>query len=377
MADTKLKQNHEPLIHITKRDDVGFAKSAIVHLIGIVIALLLSSLLIIAVTGQNPLALFKSMFEGVIGTPIANSGINKKYVESLHIVAILLCISLAVTPAFKMKFWNIGAEGQVLMGCLASAYCMIEFGGKIDNTALLLLMVATSVLIGAIWAVIPAICKAYWNTNETLFTLMMNYVAMTLVSYFIMVKDKSGRSDLGIINERTGYGYLPNLFERNYIFNILIVTAVTILMFVYLKYSKQGYEISVVGESENTARYIGINVKQVIIRTVAISGAICGLVGFMIIAGDKHSIKDDIVGGQGFTAIMVSWMAGFNPIVMIPVSMLIVFLSVGSKFATSAFKLDNSIGDILTAIVIFSIIACEFFIRYKVNFRKSWKEGKK
>ena len=377
MADTKLKQNHEPLIHITKRDDVGFAKSAIVHLIGIVIALLLSSLLIIAVTGQNPLALFKSMFEGVIGTPIANSGINKKYVESLHIVAILLCISLAVTPAFKMKFWNIGAEGQVLMGCLASAYCMIEFGGKMDNTALLLLMVATSVLIGAIWAVIPAICKAYWNTNETLFTLMMNYVAMTLVSYFIMVKDKSGRSDLGIINERTGYGYLPNLFERNYIFNILIVTAVTILMFVYLKYSKQGYEISVVGESENTARYIGINVKQVIIRTVAISGAICGLVGFMIIAGDKHSIKDDIVGGQGFTAIMVSWMAGFNPIVMIPVSMLIVFLSVGSKFATSAFKLDNSIGDILTAIVIFSIIACEFFIRYKVNFRKSWKEGKK
>ena len=377
MADTKLKQNHEPLIHITKRDDVGFAKSAIVHLIGIVIALLLSSLLIIAVTGQNPLALFKSMFEGVIGTPIANSGINKKYVESLHIVAILLCISLAVTPAFKMKFWNIGAEGQVLMGCLASAYCMIEFGGKMDNTALLLLMVATSVLIGAIWAVIPAICKAYWNTNETLFTLMMNYVAMTLVSYFIMVKDKSGRSDLGIINERTSYGYLPNLFERNYIFNILIVTAVTILMFVYLKYSKQGYEISVVGESENTARYIGINVKQVIIRTVAISGAICGLVGFMIIAGDKHSIKDDIVGGQGFTAIMVSWMAGFNPIVMIPVSMLIVFLSVGSKFATSAFKLDNSIGDILTAIVIFSIIACEFFIRYKVNFRKSWKEGKK
>ncbi|MBE6808046.1 MAG: ABC transporter permease [Ruminococcaceae bacterium] len=376
MTDTKLKQNHEPLIHITKRDDSGFWKSALVHLIGIVIALMLSSLLIIAVTGQNPMALFKSMYEGVIGTPIANSGINKKYVESLHIVAILLCISLAVTPAFKMKFWNIGAEGQVLMGCLASAYCMIEFGGKMDNTVLLLVMLAASILVGAIWAVIPAICKAFWNTNETLFTLMMNYVAMTLVSYFIMVKDKSGRSDLGIINERTGYGYLPNLFERNYIFNIIIVAAVTVLMFIYLKYSKQGYEISVVGESENTARYIGINVKKVIIRTVAISGAICGLVGFMIIAGDKHSIKDDIVGGQGFTAIMVSWMAGFNPIVMIPVSMLIVFLSVGSKFATSAFKLDNSIGDILTAIVIFSIIACEFFIRYKVNFRKSVKGDK-
>ncbi len=374
MADIKTKQTREPLIHITKRDDVSFSKSILIHLLGIVVALVLSSLLIVAVTGQNPIELFKAMYEGVIGTSAANMGINKKYMESIHIAAILLCISLAVTPAFKMKFWNIGAEGQVLMGCLASAYCMLEFGGRIDNTALLIIMLITSIVIGAIWAVIPAICKALWNTNETLFTLMMNYVAMTLVSYFIMLKDKSGRSDLGILNERTGYGYLPDLFGRNYIFNILIVTGVIIFMFIYLKYSKQGYEISVVGESENTARYIGINVKKVIIRTVAISGAICGLVGFMIIAGDKHSIKPDIVGGQGFTAIMVSWMAKFNPIVMIPVAMLIVFLSVGSKFATSAFKLDNSIGDILTAIVIFSIIACEFFTRYKVNFRKSGKE---
>lgn len=376
MAEKRIKHNREPLIHITKRDDVGFAKSALIHFMGIVIALILSALLILAVTGSNPVQLFRSMYEGVIGTPIANSGINKKYMESIHIAAILLCISLAVTPAFKMKFWNIGAEGQVLMGCLTSAYCMLEFGGKMDNTVLLILMAVLSIVIGAVWAAIPAIFKAFWNTNETLFTLMMNYVAMILVSYFIMVKDKSGRSDLGIINERTGYGYLPSLFERNYIFNIIIVTGVTVFMFIYLKYSKQGYEISVVGESENTARYIGINVKKVYLRTVAISGAICGLVGFMIVAGDKHSINSSIVGGQGFTAIMVSWMAKFNPLLMIPVSMLIVFLSVGSKFATSAFRIDNSIGDILTAIVIFSIIACEFFTRYKINFRSSKKGGR-
>lgn len=375
MAEIRTKQPKEPLIHITKRDDMSFGKSALVHFVGILIAVVLSALLIVAVTGQNPLELFKAMYEGVIGTSAANIGINKKYTESIHIAAILLCISLAVTPAFKMKFWNIGAEGQVLMGCLTSAFCMLEFGGRVDNTVLLIMMIVSSILMGAIWAIIPAICKAYWNTNETLFTLMMNYVAMTLVSYFIMVKDRSGRSDLGILNERTGYGYLPELFGRNYLFNIVIVVGVVIFMYVYLKYSKQGYEISVVGESENTARYIGINVKKVIIRTVAISGAICGLVGFMIVAGDKHSIKSAIVGGQGFTAIMVSWMAKFNPIIMIPVSMLIVFLSVGSKFATSAFKVDNSIGDILTAIVIFSIIACEFFTRYKINFRKNKKEG--
>ncbi len=369
MADLSVKHNREPLIHITKRDDVSFFKSAIIHLIGIFVALIISSLIILAVTGSNPIDLFKSMYEGVIGTPIANMGINKKYVESLHIAAILLCISLAVTPAFKMKFWNIGAEGQVLMGCLTSAYCMIQFGGKVDNGVLIIMMFLLSMLVGAIWAAVPAVCKALWNTNETLFTLMMNYVAMTLVSYFIMLKDRSGRSDLGIINERTEVGYLPNVFDRNYIFNILIIVLITLFMFVYLKYSKHGYEISVVGESQNTARYIGINVKKVIIRTVAISGAVCGIVGFMIVAGDKHSIKPDIVGGQGFTAIMVSWLSNFNPIIMIPVSILIMFLSVGSKYATSAFRIDNSIGDILTAIVIFSIIACEFFIRYKVNIR--------
>ena len=371
MAEKGVKTAREPLIHITRRDDVGLAKSALIHLIGIIIALIIGSLLIILITGLKPNDVYKSMFEGVFGTSIANSGINKKYVESLHAAAILLCISIAVTPAFKMRFWNIGAEGQVLVGCLASAYCMLEFGGKVDNTLLLIIMFASSIVFGAIWALIPAVCKAYWNTNETLFTLMMNYVAMILVTYFIMVKDRSGRSDLGILNERTGDGYLPQLFGRNYFFNILIVTVITVLMFIYLKYSKQGYEISVVGESEKTARYIGINVKKVIMRTVALSGAICGLVGFMIVAGDKHSIKSSIVENQGFTAIMVSWMSRFNPIIMIFVSMLLIFLNVGSKYATSAYRVDNSIGDILTAIVIFSIIACEFFIRYKVNFRKS------
>lgn len=371
MSKTKIKQSpREPLFHISKRNDVTLTGSILIHGLGILIALILSSLLIILVTGSKPLDLFKAMYEGVVGTPIANSGINKQYMESIHKMAILLAISLAVTPAFKMKFWNIGAEGQVLIGCLVSAFCMLEFGGRIENNALLVIMVLASIVGGAIWAVIPAICKAFWNTNETLFTLMMNYVAMTLVSYFIMVKDRSGRSDLGIINERTGFGYLPNLFGRNYMFNIVIILALVVIMFIYLRYSKQGYEISVVGESENTARYIGINVKKVIIRTVALSGAICGLVGFMIVAGDKHSINSSIVGGQGFTAIMVSWMSKFNPLIMIPVSALIIFLSVGSKSATSAFRIDNSVGDILTAIVIFSIIACEFFTQYKINFRK-------
>lgn len=363
MSKTKAKMHREPFIHISKRDHLTLTQSIGVHLLGVLVALLVCGMFLVLFTGISPLDVYVKMFQGTFGGEVTR-------MQSIHRAAILLCISLAVTPAFKMKFWNIGAEGQVLMGGLAAAYCMINFAGTLDNTFLIVIMFIVSVATGMVWALIPAICKAYWNTNETLFTLMMNYVAMTLVSLFVVTHDRSGRSDLGIINERTEIGYLPRLFGKPYLFNILIVVLVLIAVFIYLKYSKQGYEISVVGESENTARYVGINVKKVIIRTLAISGAICGLTGLMIVAGDQYGLKENIVGGQGFTAIMVSWMAKFNPLTMVLVSVLIVFLGDGGKSATSALGADNSIGDVLTAIVIFFIIGIEFFTRYKINFRK-------
>ena len=363
MKKIKNSIHREPLFHITKRDDMGVFKSVLVHAVGLIFGMLICGVLIMAFTGMSPVDVYVKMWQGTFGGEVTR-------IKALHHTAILLAISLAVTPAFKMKFWNIGAEGQVLMGSLAGAFCMLEFGNQLSEPILLLVMFLVSMLAGVIWAVIPAIFKAYWNTNETLFTLMMNYVATTLVGYFIMVKDRSGRSDLGIINERTGYGYFPKLFGKDYYFNILIVVLFTILAFFYLKYSKQGYEISVVGESQNTAKYIGINVKKVFVRTLAISGAICGITGLMLVAGSPTpSINEGIVGGQGFTAILVSWMSKFNPILMVFVSLLITFLSDGGASATDALKIDSSIGEVLTAIIIFCLIGCEFFTRYKINFR--------
>jgi len=150
--------------------------------------------------------------------------------------------------------------------------------------------------------------------------------------------------------------------------------ALTIAMYVYLKYSKHGYEISVVGESQNTARYIGINVKKVIIRTMALSGALCGIAGFLLVAGTDHTINTGTVGGMGFTAIMVSWLAKFNPILMAVASFLIVFLERGAGEIATAFQLNESVSDILTGIILFFIIGCEFFVRYKVVFRSKHKE---
>ena len=138
-------------------------------------------------------------------------------------------------------------------------------------------------------------------------------------------------------------------------------------MYIYLKYSKHGYEIAVVGGSENTARYIGINVKKVIIRTMAISGAICGLTGLLLVGGTSHSIASTTADGRGFTAIMVSWLAKFNPLIMILTSFLLVFLDRGADEVSTKFGLNNSFSDILTGIILFFIIGCEFFIQYKIN----------
>ena len=363
------KRVHEPLFHITKRADIVWWKAWLIRLVAIVAALFVCAVVIVMITDYNPLQVYKTMIEGSFGS-------ERKVWILLQNLAMLLCISLAVTPAFKMKFWNLGAEGQVLIGGLASAACMFYIKDSMQNWLLLIVMLIASVLGGVIWGLIPAFFKANWGTNESLFTLMMNYVAIQLVSFFIMVWVPSGSSVMGVINQVTGSGWMPDLFGKKYLFNILIVAVLTVIMFIYLKFSKQGYEISVVGESENTARYIGINVKKVIIRTMIISGAVCGLAGFLLVSGTNHTISKELAGGMGFTAIMVSWLAKFNPIVMVITSFLIVFLQRGAGEIATAFRLNESVADILTGIIIFFIIGCEFFINYQINKRSKHKEAK-
>ena len=359
----KDKAAKEPLIHITKRDTMPLWQSLLIRFAAIAIALAVSAILVIVLTKQNPMSVFDAMFKGSFGS-------KRKFLNLMKSVATLLCISLAITPAFKMKFWNIGAEGQVLMGALAAAAVMRTMGKYVmPNWVIILVMLVASLVSGLIWAVIPAIFKAIWNTNETLFTLMMNYVAMQIIQIFIAIWIKSGSGVVGIINENNKKGWLPLLFGENYLLNIFVVLGLTVFLFIYLKFSKHGYEISVVGESENTARYIGINVKKVVIRTMAISGALCGLAGFLLVSGADHTINKDLAGGMGFTAIMVSWLAKFNPFIMVVASFLLVFLDRGASNVATMCKLNDSVGEIITAIIIFFIIGCEFFIRYKIHFR--------
>ncbi|MBQ9004762.1 MAG: ABC transporter permease [Atopobiaceae bacterium] len=333
----------------------------------LLLALVVGGFITTFTTGLNPVSVYATMFKGAFGSP-------RKIWILLQEIAVLLCVALALTPAFRMKFWNLGGEGQILAGSLASAACMICLGDKIPNAVLILLMLVCSLAAGAVWAGIPAVAKARWNTNETLFTLMMNYVATQLVAYFVIVWEvPKGSGNIGIINQATEAGWLPQIFGLKYLLNILLVAALTVLMHLYLSYSKHGYEISVVGESTNTARYVGIKVDRVIVRTLLLSGAVCGFAGFLLVAGTNHTLTTTIAGGRGFTAVMVAWLAKFNPLVMAASSFLLVVMDSGAGEISTAYGLNHSFGDILTGIILFFIIGCEFFIAYQVHFDK--KEG--
>ncbi len=360
------KKEREPFIRMIRRPQIPMWKAWAIRLGAILISLVFCALVTVLVTGENPFSLYAAMWRGAFG---------KDYIWStMQNVAILLCISLAVTPAFKMHFWNTGAEGQTLIAALATAMCMFFLGDVLPTWLLFVVMIAASILAGILWAVIPAVFKAQWNTNETLFTLMMNYVAIQLVEVFLKIADKSGSNTVG--PSLLTKGWLPVIGGQKYLLNILIVAVVTVLVYIYLKYSKHGYEISVVGESEKTARYIGINVKKVIIRTMILSGAICGLTGLLLVAGTSHSIDSNLVEGRGFTAIMVSWLAKFNPLAMIFASVLLVFMDRGAEEVTSRLGLNSSYSEILTGIILFFIIGCEFFIQYKLVLNHKHKEVK-
>ncbi len=358
----------EPLFHIVKRTDIIWWKAWLVRILAVVLALLACAGITVLLTGENPVGVYATMIDGSFGT-------QRRVWSLFQNLAMLLCVSLAVTPAFKMKFWNIGAEGQVLIGGLGTAACMILFGDKVSTPVLFLMMLTASILGSAIWAVIPGYFRAKWNTNETLFTLMMNYIAVQLVSYFTYIWSvPKGSGQIGVINSASRAGWLPAIGGKAYLMNIIIVAVLTVVMYIYLRYSKHGYEIQVVGESENTARYIGVNIKKVIVRTMILSGALCGVAGFLLVSGTDHTLTKNLAGGRGFTAIMVSWLAKFNPFYMILTSFLIVFLQKGATEISTIYGLNDSFSEILTGVIIFFIIGCEFFVNYSIKFRQSQKE---
>lgn len=349
----------EPLIRLVKRDALPKEKIVLIYAIAIVASLLLSAVICSLFSSSSFGDFFSALFKGAFGS-------KRKIWLLLQDVALLLGVAVALVPAFKMKFWNLGGNGQILVGALAAISCMYYLGGTIPDALLIVFMTVASILAGALWGVLPAIFKAFFGTNESLFTLMLNYIATGLVTMCITIWVKSGSGVLTPIK----HGNFPGVFGNSYLLTILVFFILAILMYVYLKYTKHGYEIAVVGDSPNTAKYIGIDVKRVIIRTMIISGALAGVVGLFLAGGVHHTISAASANNMGFTAIMATWLAAFNPLVMMGTCFFIIFISKGMVSVRTEFGFTNdSISNIVIGLVYFCVIACSFFITYRVVFR--------
>ncbi len=360
------KKHTEPLLRVVKFEGMSRSRRWLVRIIAVLTSLIVSGVIIVLLAGINPLKVYETMFR-------ASFGSARLVWNLLRDSSTLLLLGVGLAPAFAMRFWNIGAEGQMLVGGIATAFCMKYFTGM-PTMLLILVMITVSVIAGALWGLLPGVFKAFWNTNETLFTLMMNYIAIQLTSFMVSQWEiGAGNNTVGIINSKGHEGWLPGLFTSQYNkdfgINVLIVLTVTVLMFVYLKYSKHGYEISVVGDSVNTARYAGINVKKVYIRTMLLSGAVCGLAGFLAVSGVSHSISTSTAGGRGFTAIIVAWLAKFNTFSMIAIAVLLCFLDQGALEIASSCNVNTYVSKIITGVILFFLLAGEFFTSYRIKIR--------
>lgn len=353
----------EPFIHITKREPMPWWKSLCIRVGAVLIALIISAIFISAASPRDRgfFDYFSSLFSGAFGT-------ERRFWLLLQNTALLLCVALALVVAFKMKFWNLGGNGQVLMGCLACAMCMYYLGGKWPDGAVCLLMFVVSVAAGALWAVIPAIFKAFFNTNESLFTLMMNYVAMYLVAFFIALWYPNGTGAMPPLSDANLPTFGSGQAGRSLPI-ILAAVIVTAFIYCYLRFTKHGYEVALVGESKNSARYASINVKKVIIRTLVLSGALCGLVGFLLVGSINHMVSTSMDSNMGFTGIMVAWLGKFDPLIMAGVALFINFLTRGMAQVNTDFGFTSeALSDIVIGLIYFFFIGCEFFIVYKVHF---------
>ena len=368
-----MTQAHEPFVRVVKRVQIPRWKTVLFRLLALAGALLAGALLV-ALLGYDPVQMYSDMVSGALGDNIV--ALNRKGVlafssssrATLKIATLLLVTSLGLTMAFKMKFWNIGGEGQILVGAIFCSYIAVHYGNTWPHWLLLVTMFIASCIGGGLYGLLPAVFKAKWGTNETLFTLMLNYIAVHFITYlqyqpawqmdgttFPKIRDFADATRLPtVLNVHIGW---------------IIAPILAVLVFLYFTKTKHGYEVTVVGESANTARYAGMNVSRIILRTMFVSGAICGFAGFLQVSGASGTLTSDTTGGAGFTAITVAWLSGMNPLLMIVYSCFIAILQRGSNRIQTTMGIPQAAAEMLIGIILFFMLGVEFFINYRLVFR--------
>lgn len=360
-VQAKEKKRFRFPLYVAKKIGLPQWRYWLIRLVGVVLAFLLAGIICNILKPGTFGLFYAQLIEGCFDFSDISS-----VIDFLVLFSLLMLISLALVPAFKMKFWNIGAEGQILIACLVSGG-IAKFAPKsLSNTTILIICAVCSILAGIVWSVIPAIFKALFNTNETLFTLMMNYIATVLGLWAMDVWIKSQSGSFGTLKQ----GIFTEIFDNSGTLVVLFALVIFVLIFFYMKKSIHGYELSVVGESVNTARYVGINVKKVIIRTMIFTGAIMGFIGFLIVCSINQTFNPHIVGGKGFTGVLIAWLGHFDPAEIAIFSFLSAFMEAGTNHASGNPAINMSsyqFTNICTGVFFFVIIACEFFSNYQIK----------
>ncbi|NLK34882.1 MAG: ABC transporter permease [Gracilibacteraceae bacterium] len=345
-------------IRAIKKSEPGRMKAALIRIGAMILALAASSLFILLLR-LNPIDVYLKMVQGAFGTAYR---VKETIVKTIPLVI----TSLGIGIAFKMQFWNIGGEGQIAMGAFAASYFAL-YMNDMPKPVLLLVMILASMLAGGLWALIPAFFKAQWGTNETIVTLMMNYIALKWVM-FLQYGPWRDPNSLGFpkIANFPENAVLPKLLgvHIGWVFALILVVAV----YIFINHTKKGYEIAVIGESINTARYAGINIKKTILIAIMLRGGLCGLVGMIQASAVNYTLSVEITGGVGYTAIITAWLAALSAPLILIVSFLFAALLEGGSYIQTVFGIPQSAAEILQGLILFFVLGSEFFVRYKFVF---------
>lgn len=341
---------------VVKKPEITQKQYTVIILTAIALALATSGLFIFLL-GLNPFDVYLAMLKGAFGSTYR--------IEQTLVVAIpLVIISLGIAVAFKMKFWNIGAEGQVIMGAFFASYLALNYQ-DVPRPLLLLAMMLAGFLGGALWGLIPAFFKARWDTNETIVTLMLNYIALKWITYLQYGPWKDPNS--------LGFPKIPNFTENAILPKFLgvhigwvIALILVVIMYIFMNHSKKGFEIAVLGESINTARYAGVNIFRTIMFSMLISGGICGLAGMIQASAVANTLSVEVAGGVGFTAIITAWLGALKAPWIVVVSVLFAALVQGGSFIQTAFGISAASASLIQAVILFFVLGSDFFTKYRV-----------
>lgn len=351
-------------LHVIARGEIRQSFTWLYRVAAVLFALLAGGVYLWAL-GYNPLSIYGTMLKGALGTP----GMQR---ETIKLTIPLALTALGVLLAFKMRFWNIGAEGQFAMGAIAASY-FAYFQSHLPSYLLLILMAVSAIVFAGLWGLIPAWFKTRFGTNETLFTLMLNYIVFYFITYLREGPWRDSAGGFAAMPRFPKQARLPEVpipFIGNIHIGWIVVLMMVVLVFVYLRYSKQGYEIAVVGENVRTARYAGMPVKRIVLRTMFFSAAICGLAGMLQVAGPDRQLTDAVAGGRGFTAVSVAWLARLSPFGSLVVAFLFSVMQKGCSMMQTEYRIPASMSDILQGIVLFFVLGAEFFLQFKIQSRK-------